>query len=50
MTDVLVSVDGLVQKGDGTAVKIANSGHPFILVSFDTDLNTQNKIIDYYIK
>lgn len=50
MTDVLVSVDGLVQKGDGTAVKITNSGHPFILVSFDTDLNTQNKIIDYYIK
>jgi hypothetical protein len=30
--------------------KVANAGHPFVLVSFDLDLNSPQRIVDYYTK
>lgn len=50
MTDVLVSLTGQVESGDGTVYKVANAGHPFVLVSFDLDLNSPQRIVDYYTK
>ena len=50
MTDVLVSLTGQVESGDGTVYKVANAGHPFVLVSFDLDLNSPQRIVDYYVK
>ncbi len=50
MTDVLVSLTGQVESGDGTVYKVANAGHPFVLVSYDLDLNSPQRITDYYIK
>nr|DAR22886.1 MAG TPA: hypothetical protein [Caudoviricetes sp.] len=40
MTDVLVSLTGQVESGDGTVYKVANAGHPFVLVSYDLDLSS----------
>ena len=50
MTDVLVSLTGQVESGDGTVYKVANAGHPFVLVSYDLDLSSPQRIVDYYIK
>lgn len=50
MTDVLVSLTGQIESGDGTVYKVANAGHPFVLVSFDLDLNSPQRIVDYYVK
>lgn len=50
MTDVLVSTDGKLEGGDGTVYKIANAGHSFVLVSYDLDLSSPQRIVDYYIK
>lgn len=50
MTDVLVSLTGQVESGDGTVYKVANAGHSFVLVSYDLDLSSPQRIVDYYIK
>lgn len=50
MTDILVSVTGQIEAGDGKVYKVANAGHPFVLVSYDLDLSSPQRIIDYYIK
>ena len=47
MTDVLVSVSGEVESGNGTVYKIAHAGHPFVLVSHDLDLNSSAEILNY---
>lgn len=47
---VLVSLSGLADTGNGTSIKIANAGHPFVLVSYDRELNSDKKVIDYYIR
>ena len=40
MTDILVSINGKIEGGDGTVYKVANAGHPFVLVSYDLDLSS----------
>lgn len=50
MTDILVSTNGKIEGGDGTVYKVANAGHPFVLVSFDLNLHSPQRIVDYYIK
>ena len=40
---------GMVDAGD-KSVQIVNPGHPFVLVSYDTDLNSDKKVVDYYIR
>ena len=50
MTEVLVSVNGEVEDGNGTVYKIAHAGHPFVLVSHDLDLNSSAEILNHYIK
>lgn len=50
MTDILVSIDGTIETGDGRSIQIVNPGHSFVLISYDLDLDNQQKIIDYYIK
>lgn len=50
MTDVLVSVNGMIEAGDGNVYEAANAGHPFILLSYDQSLNNPTKLIDYYTK
>lgn len=50
MTEVLVSVNGEVEDGNGTVYKIAHAGHPFVLVSHDLDLDSSAEILNHYIK
>lgn len=47
--NVMVSISGMVDAGD-KSVQIVNPGHPFVLVSYDTDLNSDKKVVDYYIR
>lgn len=47
--NVMMSISGMVDAGD-RSIQIANAGHPFILVSYDTSLNSDKKVIDYYTK
>ena len=47
--NVMVSLTGMVDAGD-RSVQIVNPGHPFVLVSYDTDLNSDKKVVDYYIR
>ncbi len=47
---VMVSLNGEVDGGDGTSVKLVKAGNPFVLVSFDKSLNSDLKIIKYFIK
>ena len=46
---VLTSLRGIADAGN-ISVNIANAGHPFVLVSFDSTLNSDKKVIDYYVK
>ena len=46
---VMVSITGMADAGNKT-INIANAGHPFVLVSFDTSLNSDKKVVDYYIR
>lgn len=47
-SSIMVSQTGYV---DGISDKpIVNAGHPFVLVSYNRDLNTDKKIIEQYIK
>lgn len=45
--NVMVSMTGYV---DGIDVPIVNAGHPFVLVSFNRDLNTDDKVMRQYIE
>lgn len=47
--NVMVSISGMVDAGD-KSVQIVNPGHPFVLVSYDIDLNSDKKVVDYYIR
>lgn len=47
--NVMVSMSGLVD-GPDRSIQIAHAGHPFVLISYDTDLNNDKKVIDYYIQ
>lgn len=47
--NVMVSISGMVDSGD-RSIQIVNPGHPFILQSYDTDLNSDKKVVDYYIR
>ena len=47
--NVMVSISGMVDAGD-KSVQIVNPGHSFVLVSYDTDLNSDKKVVDYYIR
>lgn len=47
--NVMVSISGMVDAGD-KSVQIVNPGHPFVLVSYDNDLNSDKKVVDYYIR
>ena len=47
--NVMVSISGMVDAGD-KSVQIVNPGHPFVLISYDTDLNSDKKVVDYYIR
>lgn len=46
---VLMSLSGYVDNGNGVTMKIANAGHAFVLVSYDPELNSDKKIVDYFI-
>lgn len=43
---IYISLDG---RADDIDNQIVNAGHPFVLVSFNTDLNTDKKVIDQYL-
>lgn len=47
--NVMVSISGMVDAGD-RSIQIVNPGHPFILQSYDIDLNSDKKVVDYYIR
>ena len=47
--NIMISISGMVDAGD-KSIQIVNPGHPFVLVSYDTDLNSDKKVVDYYIR
>lgn len=44
---VMISMTGMI---DGSDKPIVNAGHPFVLVSYNRELNTDKKVIRQYIK
>lgn len=48
--NVYISITGEINDGNGQSLKVAKAGHRFVLVSYDRDLNTDKKIVDYFIK
>lgn len=48
-SNILVSLNGLVEASNGRQYNIVHAGHPFILKSYDLSLDTDQKIADYFI-
>lgn len=47
---IMTSISGKVDTGNNTSMQIVNPGHSFVLVSFDRDINTDEDIVNYYIR
>ena len=47
---MMVSLSGEVDAGNGKRIKIAKAGHPFVLQAWDIDLSNDVDIVDYFIR